>query len=650
VASVAADTSAIAPTPPLPSRSDATAPAGPAGAFSGLLDAAAAPATLPPPQGAAGARTDDRSSLAQAGASGTSPAGADAAAASPRNGKVAGGGKSSGDQSADDSSADPASTAVTLSVVAGLALPAFAFPPLPPANQTSALSQSTPTASSDSAAPTPDNTTGPPRDRKDAGASSDPMPPVPAAALLGFVAVVAVAAPDSSPPAPTASLASSPPGAAITAAILPTPGPMPGPISPPAPTLPAGTSTAPSTGAPAAGSNEAKVAAPEANVAPPAAPPPDATGQQIQPTSTPALDPLTTAAFPTSAPPATDGRPAAALPAPAAPAANSPAPDQNAQSMPAAPPIVTSDAPPGPIKPVASVAALNPPAAAVAVPNPPATAAPALNSPPALAALNRPAAAIPALSQPGPPTTPAAEIQLASDSVDTPSPPRDAAAAQIALPAQVALRFAAPIRPADDATSDSGTDVPGGSSIGTTAIAGGNAAPAAAVAPTFTGLLSAMQASPVAVSPQHAAVAPEAVPLAAVPIAIVTRAEAGERKFEIRLDPPDLGRIDVQLNVDSNGRATSHLVVDRADTLDLLRRDAPVLERALQSAGLTTDSGSLQFSLRDQSFAGRNQGMPAPLAPPAPALGAESDVAPLDAAVRRYGAAAGLGGGIDIRV
>src|SRR5262249_32608668 len=152
-----------------------------------------------------------------------------------------------------------------------------------------------------------------------------------------------------------------------------------------------------------------------------------------------------------------------------------------------------------------------------------------------------------------------------------------------------------------------------------------------------------------ATAPQHAAVTTDAVPLAAVPIAIVTRAEGGERKFEIRLDPPDLGRIDVQLNVDSSGRATSHLVVDRAATLDLLQRDAPALERALQSAGLTTDSGSLQFSLRDQSFAGREQ-TPAPPAIPATASAGESDVAPIDTALRRYGPAAGLGGGIDIRV
>ena len=35
------------------------------------------------------------------------------------------------------------------------------------------------------------------------------------------------------------------------------------------------------------------------------------------------------------------------------------------------------------------------------------------------------------------------------------------------------------------------------------------------------------------------------------------RVEAGERHFDIRLDPPDLGRIEVQLSVDSSGRADS---------------------------------------------------------------------------------------------
>ena len=51
---------------------------------------------------------------------------------------------------------------------------------------------------------------------------------------------------------------------------------------------------------------------------------------------------------------------------------------------------------------------------------------------------------------------------------------------------------------------------------------------------------------------------------------------------------------------------TSRLIADRSDTLDLLRRDAAGLERALQDAGLKTADNSLQFSLRDQTM-GRDQ-------------------------------------------
>ena len=78
-------------------------------------------------------------------------------------------------------------------------------------------------------------------------------------------------------------------------------------------------------------------------------------------------------------------------------------------------------------------------------------------------------------------------------------------------------------------------------------------------------------------------------------------AHKGEKEFSIRLDPPDLGRVDVSVSVDKGGKVSTHLVVERSETLDQLRRDAPNLERAFQNSGLKTDSGSLQFSLRDQN-------------------------------------------------
>jgi flagellar hook-length control protein FliK len=135
------------------------------------------------------------------------------------------------------------------------------------------------------------------------------------------------------------------------------------------------------------------------------------------------------------------------------------------------------------------------------------------------------------------------------------------------------------------------------------------------------------------------------IPISGLAVEIVSRAQDGMRRFEIRLDPPELGRIDVRLDVDRGGNVTSRLTVERAETLDLLRRDAPQLERALQHAGLNTEGG-LQFSLRDQSFANRDQTQQnaATLIVP------DDEPAAADAARRGYGRLIGLGGGVDIRV
>ncbi len=86
-----------------------------------------------------------------------------------------------------------------------------------------------------------------------------------------------------------------------------------------------------------------------------------------------------------------------------------------------------------------------------------------------------------------------------------------------------------------------------------------------------------------------------------VPFEIAIAAHRGEKEFEIRLDPPELGRVDVSMSVDKSGKVATHLIVERSETLDQLRKDAPNLERALQNSGLKTDSNSLQFSLRDQN-------------------------------------------------
>jgi flagellar hook-length control protein FliK len=137
-----------------------------------------------------------------------------------------------------------------------------------------------------------------------------------------------------------------------------------------------------------------------------------------------------------------------------------------------------------------------------------------------------------------------------------------------------------------------------------------------------------------------------AIPLAGLAIEIAGKALAGKNRFEIRLDPPELGRIEVRLDVDRDGNVTSRLTVERVETLDLLRRDAAGLERALQDAGLKTSENGLQFSLRDQSL---NQ-HPPNRSYDAAELVLQDETQPIDMIPQKHNRPPGAGGGLDIRV
>ncbi len=103
---------------------------------------------------------------------------------------------------------------------------------------------------------------------------------------------------------------------------------------------------------------------------------------------------------------------------------------------------------------------------------------------------------------------------------------------------------------------------------------------------------------------------PHAVPIAQVPHLLAIEARkldmSGTREFTIRLDPAELGRIDVKLEVKPDGYVTAIVQADQASTFDLLRQDARGFEQSLADSGLKTNSDSLNFSLRrdgEQSFA-----------------------------------------------
>jgi flagellar hook-length control protein FliK len=97
---------------------------------------------------------------------------------------------------------------------------------------------------------------------------------------------------------------------------------------------------------------------------------------------------------------------------------------------------------------------------------------------------------------------------------------------------------------------------------------------------------------------------------------------------------------------------TSHLTVEKPETLSMLRQDAPQLQRALDDAGLKTGNGGLQFSLRDQSSSGQNSGNSGSETSRNAQRLVISDESTIAATVAgsTYGRVLGSSSGVDIRV
>lgn len=102
-------------------------------------------------------------------------------------------------------------------------------------------------------------------------------------------------------------------------------------------------------------------------------------------------------------------------------------------------------------------------------------------------------------------------------------------------------------------------------------------------------------------APGQNAASGQPTPIHVVPIEIGMRAMSGARQFDIRLDPGELGRVDVNLSISDKGEVSAKLVVDRVETLHLLQRDARTLERAFEQAGLKPSDAGVDITLRDPS-------------------------------------------------
>lgn len=98
----------------------------------------------------------------------------------------------------------------------------------------------------------------------------------------------------------------------------------------------------------------------------------------------------------------------------------------------------------------------------------------------------------------------------------------------------------------------------------------------------------------------EAALKPRAI--AQIALSIQHAAAAGRDRLRLKLDPAELGRVEVRLEMSRDHHLKAQILVERPETLDLLQRDARQLQRALADAGIEADAQDLSFSLEDRGY------------------------------------------------
>ena len=97
-----------------------------------------------------------------------------------------------------------------------------------------------------------------------------------------------------------------------------------------------------------------------------------------------------------------------------------------------------------------------------------------------------------------------------------------------------------------------------------------------------------------------------------VSVKITKALQAGQDRITIRLNPAELGRVEVKMELTFDGRTTAIVTAENRDTLDILRRDSAELQKALQESGLQLGDGDLTFNLRgdESNMAEENDAIP----------------------------------------
>ena len=82
---------------------------------------------------------------------------------------------------------------------------------------------------------------------------------------------------------------------------------------------------------------------------------------------------------------------------------------------------------------------------------------------------------------------------------------------------------------------------------------------------------------------------------------LLERFDGKTSKFEIRLDPAELGKVNVKIEVDGDGRIQAVLAAQDSSAADALNRNLRQLENALTQAGLSLDENGLRVEIDARS-------------------------------------------------
>jgi hypothetical protein len=77
----------------------------------------------------------------------------------------------------------------------------------------------------------------------------------------------------------------------------------------------------------------------------------------------------------------------------------------------------------------------------------------------------------------------------------------------------------------------------------------------------------------------------------------IERFDGRAQRFEVRLDPAELGRVDVRIEVGSDKKVHAVLAAHDSAALSDLMRGSRALEKALGDAGIDVADGGLKFEL-----------------------------------------------------